>query len=779
MITRLTGTDAVSPSSKSGRLPRWLLAALLIAGLVILVVQLAPQTIGETARRHLQQQLQSHYPDCRVLIRRGIYQRNIGLIFEGIRLSEPDGRDSWSEAIYIEKLVVVADFDRDKIASHQIPLVTQKIVIDGLHIKATIDDAGQHSLARFWPPPKLGPAAPRMEVRNAEIQFAGGPSKHPLSLQLSEILLTNDPVSGDQSIAAAGSAAFIKAIQLQSKISRSGFAIQTQLRDVRLNNDLFDRLPAVWTNSLRDARGFDGLVDATLKVSRSAEGPIDYLLRTTINTGRFNHAAMPKPISQISGLVTLDPRGVHINALQGKFGDAIVRTSGLINPSTWPDKATFNFSCNSLLLDEDLARRLPPSVRANWDKLRPYGHIDIERATLRYHDGRWISDGVLHANGVSVCYEKMPYPAEQLVGRVEIADGIATCYEMTGRVGGRHMRCAFRLPVDPGVTLQKLFRIRMDGPVAIDDTLVDALTPRGENESKLESFVRSLHPQGAVHVVDARLETDAEGRQSRTFDLRIVNGNLRYEKFAYPLYNVTGQVRVADDLVWLQDFEANDSSAGQVSCHGWYRMPRPQPSSHTAGLIPIDVVQDQPVMQLQFNAAQIAMDGSLRSSLPTDTKLAWDAISPSGVLDQLDVIVTQQHHAATVTSDITAIQHDTDVVTNRTLSLQPPALPYRLDVLGGSVRYDGQDVSDRFDSIPTRRHASFCRWQMCSWTERSMELDAEYSRRKSSASGRRTDRRAARSITRGDAQTATAWPAKFAWNDPDFTGRFAKSESAR
>ena len=142
----------------------------------------------------------------------------------------------------------------------------------------------------------------------------------------------------------------------------------------------------------------------------------------------------------------------------------------------------------------------PVPMRIQWDKIQPYGHIDIRHAEMRYVDGRWNTTGVVQAKGVNVRIEKCPYPAENLVGHIEIGNGYAVCQEMNGRVGGRHMKCAFRLPIRPDIAREKIFRIRMDGPVAIDNTLIDSLSARGASESKLESFVRSLHPQGAAHI---------------------------------------------------------------------------------------------------------------------------------------------------------------------------------------------------------------------------------------------------------------------------------------
>ena len=97
------------------------------------------------------------------------------------------------------------------------------------------------------------------------------------------------------------------------------------------------------------------------------------------------------------------------------------------------------------------------------------------------------------------------------------------------------MQCAFRLPTKPDPGKEKSFVIATDGPVPIDKTLLSALSPRGGPKTKLEAFVRSLRPRGAVQLASAVIRTDKQGKVSRNVDVRVIVGNLRYEMFAYPL----------------------------------------------------------------------------------------------------------------------------------------------------------------------------------------------------------------------------------------------------
>ena len=218
---------------------------------------------------------------------------------------------------------------------------------------------------------------------------------------------------------------------------------------------------------------------------------------------------------------------------------------------------------------------------------------------------------------------------------------------------------------------------------------------------------------------------------TRKIDLNVTHGSLRYEKFAYPLHNVSGKIHVEDDLITLSDFEGANSNAGQVGCWGTYRMRAPpiasvaiqrqattkraivQQASGQNGLAPTYQQTTYAVnkaatrdshLDLKFRAKGIRMDESLRDSLPADSQAAWDALSPNGVLDHVDVSFIQNGSEQPLELSITARESELEQVTNRALSIQPSAVPYRLDITDAVVHYDGTRVT--IDSIKTRHDAT-------------------------------------------------------------------------
>lgn len=704
----LTGTEAATNPRPSGRLSRWFVAALFVVAAYVVIRSLAPQTLGETARRKFLTQLQDHYVGMTVSIGRGRFDPDVGLIFEDVRIAEPRSYSSQSqEMVRIARMTVVANLHPEMLLDGDVPIVTQRVVLEGVHANAWLDDDGRFSLTKLVPLPNLGPVTPVLQLRDAKIRLNGGSSHNrPVDIEISQgMLLNRVTASGsiDKTITVRGRADFAQDIVMRCELVGGATDLRVSIKDAHLSRDLFDRLPIQWGDAIREARDLDCLCEASLSLYRSSAGKLNYKMRTTVHDGRFSHPSLPKSVSQLRGVVVADPSGVTIEASQGMLGDAVVRVTGKVQGLAWPSEAKLNVTARGLLLDDQLASAIPASMRSGWDRLQPLGRIDVD-ATLTHVDS-WQSAATVICKGVDVRYDKFPYPVQQLVGRIEIRDGIASAETLDGRIGGSRMQCAFRLPIRAGITNEKTFVVATDGPIAIDNTLIKALSPRGSPTTTLESFVRSLRPRGSVHLATAMLTTDADGRQTRKIDMRIADGVLQYKKFAYPLYNVEGAIQVEDDLVKLVGFRATNANAGLILCDGGYQMPTKK-SVPNAYRISDLAVSDQTAshLALSFRASNVPMDESLRSSLPPSAQYTWDAISPSGVLDELNVILGQHGDGSPLTLDITAKQHETNQVTSRSLSLRPVSLPYRLDVTGGTVRFDGSRVI--IDSIRARHDAS-------------------------------------------------------------------------
>lgn len=652
-----------------------------------------------------------HYPDHAISIGRGHFNPDVGLIFEDIRLADRSQRSMLGvsrEIIRIERLTLVSNVHPEKLLDKQLPLTTRRILLEGVQTNVWLNEDGKLCIEDLLPLPKFGPATPRVDIKRTNIRLSDKEQRsRPVDIELAEISMRNSiDARGEpeQEILMHGSADFADALTVRIDQHQGNAAVQAKLSRAHLSRDLFDRLPRLWTAPFQDAKDLQCVCDVGLALRKPSSGQMVYKLKTTVHQGQFKHPRLPQPIANLRGVFVCDPAGVTISAAHGVLGDAVIRANGRVDGLKWPCDARLRLSASGLVLDNRLAASLPPRMQTAWDKLRPRGRVDVVDAELKHANAKWQVRASVDCKAVDVSFDKFPYPLESLVGRIEIEDGIASSEVLRGRIGDSRLQCAFRNPIQAGITAAKSFAIQTDSPILIDKSLLHALTPRGTPVTKLESFVRSMRPRGTVKLESAVLSTDAQGRQSRNVSLQVVDGNINYEKFPYPLVNVNGKIVIDNDLVSLVGIRASTANTGSVTCEGTFLMPPKPPDSRTDGGSGSLAAEPKSELLLKFVATDVLMEPSLRNALPESSRHVWDSISPQGVLDELNVQVTQHGITQPIELDITAKQHDANRVTNRTLSLRPVSLPYRLDVSGGTVRFDGSKVT--IQSLKGRHDAS-------------------------------------------------------------------------
>ena len=703
----MNGKTPDSVARRPRRLSRLLSLALILSILYFVFQAFAPQTLGETARRKLQNDLRHHYADYNVSIGRGHFDPRIGLTFNDIRITDPslvtdqasaNQSQTSGEVVRINRMTVLADVDAEKLLQQNIPLDTHAILLEGVSANAWLTESQEFSLATLWPLPKLGPEAPKMIVRQLQVKFFGSrDSQRPISAEIAEISIENKKRADgktDRSVTVRGSTDFADHLLAKVDVQDDTIDLRCAINGIRIDRPLIDRMPMNIRAALQEVSDLHCECDTSFSATRTKQGKWNYQARTTVHDGRISHPQLPESLTQLRGVANCSPSGIEIEASQASLGDAILRVHGRLDGYQWPCDANLKVSARGLQIDEQLALTLPSETRSAWDRLQPNGRIDLDAELL--HDTRgWNPKATVTCKGVDIRYERFPYPVESIVGQIEINSGIASADTLTGRVGDNRMQCAFQVPLKPNSGSPRSFVMATDGPIPIDQTLLSSLTPRGEPQSRLESFVRSLQPRGTVQLTSAAIEIDAEGNLSKRLDLRVTDGHLRYEKFAYPLYNVNGTILVDDDLVTLTGLRGNNANAGIIRCDGSYRMPG-KSSNGSPG--------NPSELALQFHANDVPMDESLRTSLPTGSQQVWDSLAPSGILDELSVSLQQIGSQSPLQLDLSANQRDNPQITSRTLSLRPQSLPYRLDVTGGEVRFDGETVT--IEQIRGRHDAS-------------------------------------------------------------------------
>ncbi|MCM2370071.1 hypothetical protein [Aporhodopirellula aestuarii] len=524
-----------------------------------------------------------------------------------------------------------------------------------------------------------------------------------------------------------------------SQTLRQGKVIRTvaaaKVSSLRCSNTLVDRFATWLPHRPPTGARFDVVGDLSFRFQMGEGGkagalstapPLDYELDFVLRSGQYTDKRLPGSVEQCSGRLKVTPTKIELFPTRAMLGQAVVQIRGQSNIAVTvvaPEKSLpspafrssysaarqvtddgmsfrigeslwvarvwncdFTVAADNLRINDGYRPLMPEKTAMLYDRFRPSGQIDF---TSRWFNPQplahipWSVQADVNCEGVGAQFDKFPYPVEGLTGLIKIADGRVDARRLTGFAGGRPIHCEFNVPMklhpDAEVSPAKSIIIQSDGAIPIDSALVSALTPRESSDvgdvatekSKLESFIRSLHPRGAIELASASIQTDAAGVTSRRFDLRVIGGTLRYDQFAYPLYNVAGRIQVQDDLVRMIGFTANNAGAAKIACDGLYEM-----SSDP----------EQSELNMRFRVADVAMDHSLRVSLPESSRNIWEAISPAGTLDQLDVQIHRTGSQPIELSLNAAHQSEARVNPNA-LSIRPKAVPYRIDIVGGRVDY--------------------------------------------------------------------------------------------
>lgn len=745
---------ASSQTPKSSAARALFVTLLAVIACVAVIRTIAPQTIGEQARRLVEDQLRKHYTQCEVHIGRGTYVPGTGFIFRDLTIrvpSETGSDQGWflrsgagPDGIAIGQMVVHADIDPSKLTGPNSPIKTQAVDLHDVDVTTRRLKNGQFSVASLWPPPSMGPGCPLVRINDAQVHLRGTESQSTLTSAWKTVQLAKNSATGIHSFVATGKADFADLLKLELKQTQdAAFQVTLTARNAHITPDLRKRLRDCLSISSDNLPIGSVLanVDATV---RRMNDTSTFLVDVAVLDGEVNDPELPSIIQGVRGRVQLRPDRISILPSQAYIDDAICRVQGEVywsgldnwlNHTTqqaskpepqipWPPRVHFSGSefrvvGEGLTLKPSMVNTLPEGLARLWERWQPSGRLDVDLKVQRgvptpsqltenasspaaashyltrpkrlpdVSGSKWHLSGLVTCKGIDVRFDRFPYPVQQVVGPIKIEDGYATAEKLVGRAGGRRMHCGFQVPLklhpDAIVPKDKTIIIQTEGAIPITADLVEALTPIDvggavpHQDSGLEQFVRSLRPRGNVELAAATIQTDSYGKTSRQFDLRFTNASLRYEHFPYPLYNVQGRVQVQDDLVRLIGFNAKNSGAAHVACDGWYRMPAKNAAVDNSELL------------LRFRVADLALDQSLKASLPQTSRDTWQSIAPTGILDRLDVTV-QRRGKLPLVLNMSAQQAETNAATARSLAIRPSAIPYRIDIIGGNAHYEDGHV---------------------------------------------------------------------------------------
>lgn len=386
--------------------------------------------------------------------------------------------------------------------------------------------------------------------------------------------------------------------------------------------------------------------------------------------GRLDDARLPSPLTQLQAELYCDHEGVRIKDLTAQAGGATIGLScqyDLFDPL----KPLRLFArARKLAIDEKLLGLIPANLRERLAAVSISGPVDLD-LSLTFDGREWLPELTVDCHGLDFACRQFPVAFTEIRGRLHLRDGVLQTRELRATVSGETLAIdgELRWAAGPqGIRPWGWCEIMLANPIPFDDHLVDAI---GVEFPKAAKVLRSMRPRGMA-TMWGRFEKavpDAPKVQT-TLRVGLHDSSIKYDKFAYPLEKIAGEVRF-EQGVWKFDGLSGRNGSAYVVCDGTFRK-----------------LERGGQLDLRFTATDVPLDDDLRQALKPAMQETWSRFRPRGTLDHLvaDVRFTSATDALDLALQLRKWPPKQNVE-GRSITIEPTFFPYRLDSVTGEAHY--------------------------------------------------------------------------------------------
>jgi len=655
----------------------WLLALLVCAAGLVIGRQFLAGKVDEQIRARVESMVASRYPRLVVRVAGARRLEGRGIEVRGLTLSAPGRDGKLCPLVSIDELFLACRADLSELVAGA-PQIRQ-LVLRRMKLQATCFQEGQWDVANLLPLPQFGGTVPVVRVEDSAVEvrdFCRRPERG-VSLREINLELQADSRGGGSPrwrVAGTLRGDHFKHIKVQGVTDSTGadWSAWGTIDGLDMSQRTLDALPVdaakylSFLSTLRARAHFEFRVGHR----RGAPYPVDFVLQGHLAEGRLEDTRLPLALTDLEADVYCDNQQLRIERVTAQSGptslELACRWDGLL---TGEPTLSLSARINQLSLDDRLYRALPGRWQIEWNKFAPRGTVDVV-ANVSLAGHRFEPDIEVTCRDVSFSYHKFPMRLQQGRGVIRLLGRTIRAPEFVAMAGGQVVRLAAEFQ-DPGPQVTGWLTVRSDGPIPLNDELIDAMHPTGQR------ILRTLHPSGALTVTDGRVEKSApnEAVQSR-WEIQLNACALEYERFPYAIQNITGQVVMAGGRWEFRDLRGYHGS-NYITCTGdWLPADDGEPGGH---------------LVLHFKTWDVPLDESLRAAigrLNPGIERLWDSLRPRGSVDH--VLLTMAHDSRTSQTrlDLRAEKWPpSQNVPGRTISIQPTWLPVQLDDVTGNLAY--------------------------------------------------------------------------------------------
>jgi hypothetical protein len=657
-------------------LAKWLVALALVAGIALAFF--VYHRLDEEVRSAVEAQLARKYPQLRVSVRRAQLVRGEGIRVGGLSIVEPNHAGPQEELLYVDELFVHCDTDPRKLLDEQLDVT--RLTIRKPIVRAVRRADGRWSAAQLLPLPKFGDGMPLGVVEGGVLELVDLTGAAPTKLVLRDAHIKWSPAEQPPAEAApprrllrvegrvAGD--HVRSLSFEGLFDAGGdsWSLAGGIDGLDVSPELRASLPLAKDERLAMLCNIRAKAEAQFRISwqsaadASQPGVLDFDVAGRVTNGRLEDPRLPYPLTDLAARFRANRQGVMLWECTARHGPSSLRFEVTKTGIEATGPLRVQASTERLTLDPKMLELLPAAWASQWHNFMPAGEVDVD-AVLSFDGQTWRPEVTLRCANVGFTYHKFPYRLERGRGELKLVDRRLTV-DLTAAAGNEEVRILGDFALDGPRTLGWT-EIRGNG-IRIDDRLLRSLP------DNLQAFAKSLHPGGRMNVY-ARCwkEVPEEGPMRRHVILNLQEGQLRYDKFPYPLADIYGTVEIRDDLFLFHDDLRAANDTARITCKGQLT-----PGAEGGELT------------LNFHGETVPIDEELRDALNPASQRLFNDMKPRGML-RIDSEVRYRLSDKQLSVWVRGEPLDD------TASIEPAYFPYRLDKLHGTFTFaDGKLVME-------------------------------------------------------------------------------------
>jgi hypothetical protein len=654
------------------RLWQWFFWTLLLSVLVGLVAApYAWRQLDDEVRWHVEEVFRRHYAGMVVRVRTARLIEGRGIEVRDLSSAEPLADGQQRELFHADEVFFSCGTGLADLAGGQ-PKLTG-FALRRARVRATRRADGTWDVAVLWPPPQVGSQSISGTIEEGTLEvFDEHAGDEPcavlrdINLRISRRPSDNGPADAQPVTRIDGS---LGGDRLASAALRAWMDPNTgrwsaagRVEGFQLAPELVESLPQSLAGGASALASLRAAVDCEFDVrhDRVLQPQTQFHLVGQITRGHVDDPRLPYPLMDLKADFSAAHDGFEVRNLTAHNGSTVLKLNCQQRGLEPGSPLVLHAEARQLVLDEQLRSFLPPALRLSWDKFLPRGEIDAT-VDLKWIDGQWRPEIVIQCRNAGFTYWKFPYPLEQTTGTVRLFDDVLTLDLSAGSVGnglaivGEIHR--------PGKDFWGWVELEAQG-VPLDERLLASLATRHQD------ILRSLHATGRLNVAARFDRADtAEAPVRRQATIQADGCALAYERFAYPVRDIHGTLRLTGDRWEFESLQGSNDTA-RIAGTGGYD-PAPGGDREAAELV------------LRLTAVEAPLDRELRDALPEAVQRAWDHLQPDG---DVDIDATVRFWPRRPRDRRLSIASRVDPH-GESVSIEPVCFPYRLEAVRGRLEY--------------------------------------------------------------------------------------------